>query len=178
MPTGVHAFLPARDWMKPLCSQSGCGTARSTKDGFVSLGDMGWVDEQGYLFLADRRVDLIITGGENIYPAEVEAALSEHPEISDVVVIGVPDEDWGKRVHAVVQPADVHHPPSVRDLDRHVRERLASHKVPKSYEFAETVSRQASGKVRRTRMVEERAASWTEAMIPAPKSRHRSTPTS
>jgi acyl-CoA synthetase (AMP-forming)/AMP-acid ligase II len=82
------------------------GSATSTPDGFISVGDLGWVDEEGYLFIADRRVDMINSGGANVYPAEVEAALSEHPGVGDIVVIGVPDPEWGKRVHAVVQPSD------------------------------------------------------------------------
>ena len=71
-----------------------------------TLGDMGWLDEDGYLFVADRRVDMIITGGANVYPAEVEAVLTEHEAIADVAVIGLADEEWGKRVHAVVQFKD------------------------------------------------------------------------
>ena len=82
----------------------GAPPSKPTPDGFSSVGDLGWVDEEGYLFIADRRVDLIITGGANVYPAEVEAALHEHPAVADVAVIGVPDEEWGKRVHAVIQP--------------------------------------------------------------------------
>src|SRR4029453_11762340 len=75
-------------------------------DGFATVGDLGFLDADGYLYLADRRVDMIVTGGANVFPAEVESALSEHPGVSDVVVIGLPDEEWGRRVHAVVQPTD------------------------------------------------------------------------
>jgi bile acid-coenzyme A ligase len=114
---------------------------------------MGWVDEDGYLFLADRRTDLIITGGANVYPAEVEAALSEHTGIADVAVIGLPDEEWGKRVHAVVQPGVEL---TVAELDAHCRERLASYKVPKTWEFVETLPRDDTGKIRRAALVAER----------------------
>ena len=76
-----------------------------TEDGFSTVGDLGWVDSDGWVYLADRRVDMIVTGGANVFPAEVEAALSEDPGVADVVVIGIPDEEWGHRVHAIVQPA-------------------------------------------------------------------------
>ena len=77
----------------------------STEDGFRSAGDIGYLDEDGYLYIVDRRVDMIITGGANVFPAEVESALAGHPGIADVVVIGLADPQWGRRVHAVVQPA-------------------------------------------------------------------------
>ena len=78
----------------------------TTADGFTSVGDLGWLDEDGFLYMADRRVDMIVTGAVNVFPAEVEAALSEHPAIADVVVVGLRDPEWGRRVHAIVQPAD------------------------------------------------------------------------
>jgi bile acid-coenzyme A ligase len=149
----------------PTYQYIGSAPAKTTDDGFASVGDMGWVDKEGYLFLADRRVDLIITGGANVYPAEVEATLTEHPEVGDVAVIGVPDDDWGKRVHAVIQPRDYLAPPSVAELDAHCRERLMSYKVPKSYEFTAELPRQPSGKIRRTAMVKERESGWTTTMV-------------
>ena len=82
---------------------SGAVEARRTADGYSSLGDLGWLDGDGFLFLADRRTDMIITGGANVYPAEVEAALSEHPDVVDAAVVGLPDPEWGSRVHAIVQ---------------------------------------------------------------------------
>jgi bile acid-coenzyme A ligase len=168
VPTGVVGeifFRPDTD--DHTYEYIGSPRAKSTADGFTSVGDMGWVDEEGYLFPADRRVELSITGGANVYPAEVEAALTELDEIGDVAVIGVPDDDWGKRVHAVIQPRDYLNPPSIRDLDAHCRQRLMSYKVPKSYEFVEELPRQPSGKIRRSGMVKEREAGWTENMIPA-----------
>jgi bile acid-coenzyme A ligase len=141
----------------------GAKPARSSGDGFVSVGDLGWVDEDGYLFVADRRVDMIISGGVNVFPAEVESTLSEHPDVGDVVVIGVPDEEWGKRVHAIVQlrdPID-----SGRDtdalagaLDRHCRDRLSPVKAPKTYEFVSTLPRNEAGKIRRSQLATERSA--------------------
>jgi bile acid-coenzyme A ligase len=137
----------------------GSPAAKSTPDNFISVGDMGWVDEEGYLYIADRRVDLIISGGANVYPAEVEAVLSSHPEVVDVAVIGVPDATWGKRVHAIVQPREPSNPPSEEDLSQYVRERLMPYKVPKTYEFVENFPRDPSGKLRRTKLVADRTPS-------------------
>jgi bile acid-coenzyme A ligase len=134
----------------------GSPPARTTADGFVSVGDIGWVDAEGYLFLADRRVDLIITGGANVYPAEVEAAISEHSLIFDVAVIGPKDDEWGRRVHAIVQLVDTSDPPTIPELDTHCRERLAAYKVPKSYEFVDQLPRNAAGKIRRSALLAER----------------------
>jgi bile acid-coenzyme A ligase len=135
----------------------GSPPVKATPDGFGSVGDMGWVDEDGYLFLADRRVDLIISGGANVYPAEVEAALTEHPAVGDVAVIGLPNADWGKTVHAIIQPRTPTAPPDVRALDAHCRERLSAYKVPKSYEFLLDFPRDAAGKLRRSALMAERA---------------------
>jgi bile acid-coenzyme A ligase len=128
---------------------SGEASARRTPDGYSSLGDLGWLDEEGFLFLADRRTDMIISGGANIYPAEVEAALSEHGDIVDVAVIGVPDPEWGSRVHAIVQLGPAPVPPTGDDLREHCRQRLAAHKVPKTFEFTDLLPRSAAGKLRR-----------------------------
>src|SRR5207253_349389 len=81
----------------------GADALTTTEDGYVSIGDLGWLDEDGFLYIADRRADLIVTGGANVYPAEVEAAISEHPDVADVVVVGLRDPVWGRRVHAIVE---------------------------------------------------------------------------
>jgi bile acid-coenzyme A ligase len=129
---------------------------KTTADGFSSAGDLGWLDADGYLYLADRRQDLIISGGANVYPAEVEMLISSHPAVADVVVLGLPDEDWGQRVHAVVQLAQ---PWSDResDLAALCREKLAPAKRPKSFEFVDVMPRDESGKVRRSLMREQRS---------------------
>ncbi|MBN8618932.1 MAG: AMP-binding protein [Anaerolineae bacterium] len=127
-----------------------------TPDGYASVGDLGWLDEDGYLYIADRRTDMIVSGGANIYPAEVEAALSEHPEVADLVVVGIPHDDWGRSVHAIIQPRDPLHPPDVSELNRYARERLASYKIPKSYEFLRVLPRNQMGKIRRTELTAER----------------------
>ena len=147
---------------EPTYEYIGSKPATTTADGFVSVGDMGWVDDEGYLFLADRRTDLIITGGANVYPAEVEATLTEHPGIADVAVIGLPDDEWGKRVHAVVQ---IDGPIAVDALDAHCRERLASYKVPKTWEIIDTLPRDEAGKIRRSAMVAERSQVRTENIM-------------
>lgn len=140
----------------PTYRYLGSPPAKATSDGFVTVGDLGWVDDEGYLHLADRRVDLIISGGANIYPAEVEAALMQHPMVADVAVIGLPDEDIGKRVHAIIQPSDPHHPPASEILHEHCRARLSPYKVPASYELVAILPRDDSGKIRRSALVNER----------------------
>jgi bile acid-coenzyme A ligase len=127
-----------------------------TADGFATIGDLGWLDEQGYLYLADRRVDMIVSGGANVYPAEVEAALSEHPGVDDVVVIGLPDPDWGKRVHALIQPTDSVNPVTPEEIVAFAKTRLSSYKVPKTVELVDKIPRNEATKVNRTALVEAR----------------------
>jgi bile acid-coenzyme A ligase len=127
----------------------GAEPARTARDGYHSVGDLGWVDEAGYLYPADRRTDLIITGGANVYPAEVEAALLEHPSVRDAAVIGLLDPDWGKRVHAVIELEPGQTRPRPDQLEQHCRERLARYKVPKSYHFVDRLPRDEAGKLRR-----------------------------
>ena len=157
MPVGeVGEIFSKRTYDTPTYFYIGSPPLPVTLDGYSSVGDLGWLDEDGYLYIADRRVDMIVTGGANVYPAEVEAALSEHPDISDLVVIGIPDSDWGRAVHAVIQPRKLEQPPTVEALDRFCRERLASYKIPKSYEFVVELPRNQMGKIRRSDMVTER----------------------
>ena len=142
--TGLYTYL------------GGAPLLPSTDDGFGTAGDLGHVDEDGYLYIADRRVDLIISGGANVFPAEVESALAEHPGIADVVVIGLSDPEWGKRVHAVVQPTDPSSPPTEADVIRFAKGRLAAYKVPKSVELVDEIPRSAATKVSRSALVAER----------------------
>jgi bile acid-coenzyme A ligase len=128
----------------------------STPDGFVTAGDVGYLDEEGYLFLSDRRVDLIITGGANVFPAEVEMALIDNPGIADVVVIGLRDPEWGRRVHAIIEPSDLAKPPTLDDVVTYAKSRLAPYKVPKTIEIVAEVPRSAATKVSRGRLVDER----------------------
>jgi acyl-CoA synthetase (AMP-forming)/AMP-acid ligase II len=123
-------------------------TAEALRGGWLHTGDAGSLDHDGYLYILDRVKDMIITGGENVYPAEVEAALFGHPAVADVAVIGVPDERWGEAVKAlvVVQTGATL---DVEDLLRFVRTRIAGYKVPKSVEAIAELPRNASGKVLR-----------------------------
>jgi len=133
------------------------GASRRRADGADSFGDLGYLDEDGYLFLADRRTDMIIRGGANIFPAEVEMALDSFPDIQSSLVIGLPDEEMGSRVHALIQPrpgAEI----SFTVLSDHLRERLAPYKLPESYEIAQQPLRDDAGKARRSALSEERAA--------------------
>jgi bile acid-coenzyme A ligase len=151
----------------PTFRYIGGATISTTPDGFYSVGDLGWVDDEGYLFIADRRVDMIVSGGANVYPAEVEAALHDHPALADLAVIGVPDEEWGRRVHAIIQPTDPAHPPEVTDLDAWARGRITSYKVPKTYEIVAELPRNEAGKIRRSALVAERESGWNPAMVSA-----------
>lgn len=128
-----------------------------TADGFATAGDLGWLDEDGYCHIADRRVDMIVTGGANVFPAEVEAALAEHPGVVDVVVVGLPDTEWGRRVHAIVEPHDQGAPPTAEELRAFARDRLAPYKVPKTVEFVAAIPRSAATKVNRAQLVAERS---------------------
>jgi bile acid-coenzyme A ligase len=127
-----------------------------TGDGYGTVGDMGYLDADGYLYVVDRRVDMIITGGANVFPAEVEAALIDHPKIADVVVIGLQDPEWGRRVHAVIQPSDPADPPTLDEVRTYVKGRLLPYKVPKTVEIVDTLPRSEAMKVNRRRLVEAR----------------------
>jgi long-chain acyl-CoA synthetase len=122
---------------------------------YFTVGDMGWLDEDGYLFLADRRTDLIISGGVNIYPAEVEAALIEDGDVVDAAVIGLPDDRMGQKVHAVVELRRGVVPDASALLAR-VAERLADFKRPRTVEFVDELPREPNGKVLKTRLREQR----------------------
>jgi bile acid-coenzyme A ligase len=127
----------------------------ATRDGWETLGDLGWLDAEGYLYLADRKTDMVVTGGANVYPAEVEAALDAHPAVRSSAVIGLPDEDLGLRVHAIV---DAPHPVSEVELREHLAKHLVRYKIPRSFEFVSQPLRDDAGKVRRSALREERLA--------------------
>ncbi|MCP4004141.1 MAG: AMP-binding protein [bacterium] len=127
--------------------------ARSTDDGWETLGDMGYLDEDGYLYLADRKTDMIVTGGANVYPAEVEAAIDAYPTVRSSAVIGLPEEDLGLAVHAIVDAPD-----GVTDdqLRAHLSEHLVRYKIPRSFEYVKQPLRDDAGKVRRSALREAR----------------------
>jgi bile acid-coenzyme A ligase len=124
------------------------GAEARSRDGWESLGDVGFLDEDGYLYLGDRMQDMILMGGANVYPAEVEAALLEHPHVRSCAVIGLPDEERGNIIHAIVEadPTEV----SEDELLKFVAERLVRYKVPRTIEFVGDPLRDDAGKVRRT----------------------------
>ena len=125
-------------------------------EGFRSVGDLGYLDEEGYLYLSDRRTDMIISGGANVFPAEVEAVISSHPKVQDVAVVGLADEDLGRRVHAVVEPQNASDPPDIAELEALCLKELARYKVPRGFEVVAQLPRTEAGKIRRLSLREER----------------------
>lgn len=143
-PTGHHRLL-------------GSGDAPPTE--WRGYGDLAWIDEDGWVHLADRRTDLIVSGGVNVYPAEVEGALEAHPWVQGAVVVGLPDDDLGRYVHAVVHldPAAPSHR-AEETLLAHLRDRIAGPKIPRRFEFVTTPLRDDAGKVRRSAIRDQRLA--------------------
>src|SRR2546422_5831632 len=121
-------------------------TSHSLRDGFFSVGDVAYRDDEGYYYICDRKIDMIISGGVNIYPAEIEAVLIAHPAVSDVAVIGVPDPHWGESVKAVVElrPGTS---ASAEELIAFCAERLADYKRPRSVDFVDELPRNPAGKL-------------------------------
>ncbi len=132
-------------------------TASSVRDGWMRTGDAAYMDDDGYVFIFDRMKDMIVTGGENVYPAEVENALFGHPAIADAAVIGVPDETWGEAVKAII----VAKPGAPRDAFEIIawtRARIAGYKTPKSIDFVDAIPRNITGKILRRQL---REPYWT-----------------
>lgn len=147
-------------WMRPppgISTYRYLGATANAHDGWESLGDMGHFDADGYLYLADRRGDMVLVGGSNVYPAEVEAALIEHPRVVSAAVIGLPDDDYGNLVHAIIEVDG-----AVRDdeLRAHLESRLVRYKIPRTFERSDTPLRDDAGKVRRSAL---RAARLTRS---------------
>jgi bile acid-coenzyme A ligase len=130
--------------------------AKAIEGGWESLGDMGWMDAEGYLYLTDRLSDMILVGGANIYPAEVEAAIDAFPGVRSSAIIGLPDEDMGARLHAVIDRPEGPADPAA--MEAHLAERLVRYKVPKSFEYVDEPVRDDAGKVRRKSLREARIA--------------------
>jgi len=130
-------------------------TPRVLPGGWESIGDIGWFDADGYLYLADRRTDMILVGGANVYPAEIEAALEEHPLVASSAVIGIPDDDLGNKVHAIIQPRPGL---DLEELQKHMADKLVVYKRPRTYELVTENVRDDAGKVRRTALRDERIA--------------------
>src|SRR4051794_32475673 len=147
-----EVFLKRGAGMPPSYRYVGAEARR--RGDWESLGDVGWMDADGYLYLADRHSDMILVGGSNVYPAEVEAALDEHPHVRSSAVIGLPDDDLGQVVHAIVQ-AD----PEQLDLDdlrAHLAQRLVRYKHPRTFELVDEPLRDDAGKIRRSALRAER----------------------
>jgi acyl-CoA synthetase (AMP-forming)/AMP-acid ligase II len=134
--------LPSGYWRLPDA------TAEAFRDGWFHTGDAGYVDEAGYVYLKDRVKDMIISGGENVYPAEVENAIYEHPSVKEVAVVGVPDERWGEvpKAFIVLQPGTALDEESLRAF---TTERIARYKVPRYFAAVEALPKTATGKVMR-----------------------------
>ena len=123
-------------------------TAQALQGGWYHTGDLGYLDERGYLFLTDRKSDMIISGGENVYPTEVENVIYTHPAVAECSVVGTPDERWGEMVHAVIVVrggARV----SPEEIIEHCRQTLAGYKCPKRVTFVEVLPKTAIGKISR-----------------------------
>ncbi|SFP86734.1 fatty-acyl-CoA synthase [Geodermatophilus dictyosporus] len=139
-------------WGKPEA------TAEAFAGGWFHSGDLVRQDEEGYLYVVDRKKDMIITGGENVYCAEVEDVLAAHPKVAEVALIGVPDARFGEAPLAVVAPRDAADPPTAEELTAWCRERLARYKNPREYSVVGALPRNPSGKVLKTRLREEHSA--------------------
>ena len=146
-------------FLRPLTGQGSTyryigAEAKAIDGGWESLGDLGWMDTDGYLYLTDRLSDMILSGGANIYPAEVEAAIDAYPGVRSSAVIGLPDEDMGARLHAIIDRPDG----AVDDASMlaHLNEHLVRYKIPKSFEFVSDPVRDDAGKVRRKALREAR----------------------
>jgi len=145
-------------FLRPLTGQGSTyryigAEAKAIDGGFESIGDMGYFDEDGYLYLADRQTDMILSGGANIYPAEVEAAIDRFPGVRSSAAIGLPHEDLGNYVHAIVDAPDGI---VEADLLNHLAERLVRYKIPRTIEFSNEPMRDDAGKVRRKSLRQDR----------------------
>ena len=146
-----EVFMRPNDLSRPTYRY--IGADRRERDGWESLGDMGFLDEAGYLFLADRQIDMILVGGLNVYPAEVEAVILDHPSVLSCCVVGVPAGDLGQVPYALVQLREP--PVSLEELEAHLRSRLVPYKIPRRIDFVEVSLRDDTGKVRRSSVRDE-----------------------
>lgn len=132
-------------WMIDAYYKDEDGTKKVFRDGFISVGDVAIKDEEDYYTIIDRKTDMVISGGVNVYPVEIEQAIMLHPGVYDAAVIGVPDEYWGERVAAVVVPKEGQHI-TQEELTAFLKERLADYKVPKEVSIVNEIPRNPQGK--------------------------------
>jgi len=153
----IYLRTPTHDRFKYHGDKAKTRGAYDSSGEYFTLGDVGYLDEQGYLYLTDRSADLIISGGVNIYPAEVDAVLLSHPAVADCATIGIPSEDWGEEVRAVVElrAGQVGTDALSGELTAFCRERLAHYKCPRGIDFTHTLPREDSGKIFRRRVREK-----------------------
>ena len=145
--TGILAF-EAPEGFGPTYHQDPEKTAKAyVRPGAFTLGDMGHVDENGFIFITDRLSDMVVSGGVNLYPSESEAVLRDHPGVADVAVIGIPHADLGEQLLALVVPSDAANPPSSDELQAFCRERISAYKIPRRYEFISELPRNEMQKV-------------------------------
>jgi len=145
-------------------------TAETIRDGWLYTGDLARTDEEGYLYLVDREKDMYISGGENVYPAEIERVLLTHPRILDAGIVGIPDEKWGEagKAFIVLKPAETMNNGEVFEF---LEGKLAKYKIPKSVEYVKELPKTASGKIQKFLLKE-----WPETgglKSEAPKSKHQ-----
>jgi acyl-CoA synthetase (AMP-forming)/AMP-acid ligase II len=164
LPTGERGEIVVRgSLVMPGYYRDPVATAAAGAHGWHHTGDIGFLDEDGYLFIVDRAKDMIITGGFNVFSTEVEQALMSHPDVQDCAVVGLPDEKWGERVVAVVQP-HASRQVDAAALTAHVKQRLGSVKAPKQVEVWSDLPRSKVGKVLKTDIKDR----LTAASLPAP----------
>ena len=161
-----EVWLRAPNVMAGYANRPAETAAAITPDGWLRTGDGGFVDADGYLFLTDRVKDMIVSGGENIYPIEVEEVLSRHAGVRDVTVIGVPDARWGEAVKALVIAAPGARP-APADLVAFARARLAGYKLPRTIEFVDEFPRTPTGKVRKRELRERYTPQVGNLPVPA-----------
>jgi acyl-CoA synthetase (AMP-forming)/AMP-acid ligase II len=123
-------------------------------DGWLHTGDMGYYDEKGYIYLVDRKKDMIVTGGENVYPREVEEVLYRHPAVAEVAVLGVPDELWIERVHAVIVLREGRQA-TAEEVMEFCKHHLARYKAPKSVEFVDSLPKNPQGKILKRELIKK-----------------------
>lgn len=131
-------------WNKPEA------TKEAIKDGWFYTGDLAKFDDEGFIYIVDRKKDMIITGGENVYPIEVEQVLYRHPNIREAAIIGYPDEKWGESIKAVISLKDTSSPFTIEDIQQFLDGKIARYKMPKKIEIVDALPRNATGKILKT----------------------------